>query len=232
VVVHPIFGKGSVFKYLGVRIDAKLSMVEEIHIIRTKVRPKLKAILRTRHLYSTADLIRRFKAHALPILEGSNGAICHAYGSHLKKLDVLQAYFVRELGISPEVAFLEHNLAPLNLRRDIGLLGLLFKIRFGCAHPAFSICFPPGEVHRTRTRAGQVLHNFQIQDFCDGTHNDWMSRSLFGFVRVFNRLPLHFFEGTISVSTFQHRLTEAARVACRAQSSAWSEIWTGRPFFS
>ena len=31
VIVHPFFGEGKTFKYLGVRIDAKLNMIEEIH---------------------------------------------------------------------------------------------------------------------------------------------------------------------------------------------------------
>ena len=192
-------------------IDAKLSMIEEIHRIRMKVRPQLKAVMRTKHLYGAGNLIAQFKAHATPILEGSNGAICHAFNSHLNKLDMLQSNFVCELYISAEAAFLQHNMAPLKLRRNIGMLGLLFEILCGFAHPGFSVCFPPAVAHRTCTRAKRMMHNLQIQDFCDGTHNDWMTRSLFGFVRMFNRLPPHFVEGMVSVSAFQHRLTEAAR---------------------
>ena len=144
---------------------------------------------------------------------------------------MLQSNFVCELYISAEAAFLQHNMAPLKLRRNIGMLGLLFEILCGFAHPGFSVCFPPAVAHRTCTRAGRMVHNLQIHDFCDGTHNNWMSRSLFGFVRIFNRLPPHFIEGTVSVSAFQRRLTEAARAACRAHSRTWAELWqqTMRP---
>ena len=51
-------------------------------------------------------------------------------------------FFAREIGLSEDVAFMEFNVAPLGLRRDIGMLGLLFKIATGQAHPAFSDLFP------------------------------------------------------------------------------------------
>ena len=162
---NTFFGEGQTLKYLGVSVDAKLSMIHEIHRIRMRAKPKLKAILRTKLLYNETNLIAQFKAHALPILEGLNGAICHAFNSHLNKLDMLQCNFIRELGVSSETAFLQHNLAPLKLRRDIGMLGLLFQIRCGFAHPGFSVFFPPAEPHRICTRAGRIVHSLQIQDF-------------------------------------------------------------------
>ena len=183
----------------------------------------------TKHLYSAGNLIAQFKEHALPILEGSNGAICHAFNSHLNKLDMLQSNFVCELNLSAETAFLQHNMTPLKLRHNIGMLGLLFRIRCGFAHPGFSVCFPPAVAHHTCTRAGRMMHNLQIQDFCDGTHNDWMRRLLFGFVRTSNKLPLHFVEGTVSVSALSASIDRIGACSVPRDNRTWAEIWDIRP---
>ena len=53
-------------------------------------------------------------------VEGSVGAMVHAYNSDLDKLDNLQNSFVRELNMTPENAFINFNFAPLHLRKDIG----------------------------------------------------------------------------------------------------------------
>ena len=70
---------------------------------------------------------------ALPTTESSpdvfpsTGAIDHAAASHLAPIDAIQYDFLHRLGISPNHAFLQHNLAPQELRRDIAALGLLHK---------------------------------------------------------------------------------------------------------
>ena len=42
--------------------------------------------------------------------------------------------FLRHLGVSVRNAFVNLNLATLELRRDIGMLGALWKIAHGTAH--------------------------------------------------------------------------------------------------
>ena len=85
-------------------------------------RPKIKAILATRGVYSTSDLVVQFKTHILCLLEYSNAAIYHASSSHLESLDSLQTCFLRDIGLPVEDAFLNFHMAPLKLRRDIGVL--------------------------------------------------------------------------------------------------------------
>ena len=53
-------------------------------------------------------------------------------------LDHLQNSFGRELNVTPENAFIDFNFAPLHLRRDVGSLGLLFKVNRGIAHQKLS----------------------------------------------------------------------------------------------
>ena len=61
------------------------------------------------------------------------GAIFHSSTYLLVKFDRLQVSFLKEIGLSEEEAFLQYNVAPLGLRRNIGMLGLLERGRGGSA---------------------------------------------------------------------------------------------------
>ena len=54
--------------------------------------------------------------------------------SKLDYIDSVQRSFLRHLGIDEKRAYIEFNFALLKLRRDIGMLGVLFKICRGAAH--------------------------------------------------------------------------------------------------
>ena len=60
-------------------------------------------------------------------MEYHSGAIFHASDTLLERLDSAQRGFLQEIGMSPEIAFVEHNFAPPRLRRNIGMLGFLHK---------------------------------------------------------------------------------------------------------
>ena len=187
----------------------------------------MKAILRTQLYNSISSMVQQFKAHVWPILEGSNGAIFHAASSYLKPLDDIQSSFLLALGISERDAFLEHNMAPLGLRRDIGALGLLHKITLGASHPAFRSLLPAADrtnVPRYVTRDAAKLHNKTFYDRSAGSHLSAMKRSIFAAVRVHNRLPQLCVDAE-TVSGFQRSVTEIARTACRARKCEWQRIF-------
>ena len=50
-------------RLLGAIIDQKLIMEAEVSRICGKVRPKIKALLRTRSFYSMSDMVAQYKAH-------------------------------------------------------------------------------------------------------------------------------------------------------------------------
>ena len=129
-VLHRSDGVGEPFRLLGLTIDRKLIMEDAIERIVSKVRPKLRALLRSRRFNDDNDMFVQYKALILSVMEQDAGAYFHAALSHLRKLDRLQEYFLQEIGVSERAAFLVHNLAPLSLRRNIGFLGFLHK----CAH--------------------------------------------------------------------------------------------------
>ena len=143
VVIHPLDGEGDSFKLLGCWINVQLQMEEAIDSIVSHVRPKIKALLRTRGLYNHSDMMNQYKSHVWGITEYQNGTIIHASSTALDKLERLQRHYVHELHLTKEVAFLDYNFAPPCLRRDIGILGFLHKRVLGKCHPSVQEFFPP-----------------------------------------------------------------------------------------
>ena len=184
----------------------------------------MKSILRCRQYYARHDLINQFKAHVLCLIEGNVGGIYHACDSHLQKLDSMQDDFIEELEICPKKAFMEYNFAPLALRRDIAMLGLLHKRVRGIAHEHFSKLFPFAE---NQTRPGR--HNKQlVSKQRDDMHFQQclFQRSLFHLTLAYNRLPQNFID-IESISEFQHELTEVVKARCSADFS-WIDFFSPR----
>ena len=82
-------------------------------------------------------MLVQYKQQVLSYIEYRTPAIYHATASVLGRLDRLQDSFLRVLGISKEDALLYFNLAPLSMRRDIAVLGLLHRSAIGHGPPQF-----------------------------------------------------------------------------------------------
>ena len=194
-------------------------MGDGIERIRKKASPKIEAILATKHFYDTPGLIKQYKSHVLCLLEGSALAIYHAAVSNLDKLDDLQFHFLRAIGVTESEAFVNHNLAPLRLRRDIAALGLLHKIQLGEAHHGFAALLPRA-VHTPvmATKHAAKRHGRQFHEVWGNT--DYFNRSIFSATRIDNILP-EYFVYSPSVSSFQTLLTKDAKFACQTCSFNW-----------
>jgi hypothetical protein len=127
IVLHPSAGSGPAFKFLGPLIDTDLRMHSCIDHIMSEARAKITTIFRIRGFYDAAQLINHFKTHVWSLLEMNAAAILHAAISRLEKFDDAQIRFLRTIDITPEHAFLEYNLAPPKLRRNIPMPGMLHK---------------------------------------------------------------------------------------------------------
>ena len=153
--------------------------------------------------------------------ETHSGAIFHAADYLLEKLNSAQRHFLHEFDITPEQAFLDHNFAPPNLRRDIGILGLLHKRVLGISHPIFFELLPFHADVFGSLRTGE--HNKQLYghilevQFQHALH----FRSIFAMVYVYNRLPQEVVDCT-SVYMFQRSLTLKARKLCRDGDPNWT----------
>ncbi len=226
-ILHKLDCYGDTFKLLGTLLDPKLTMEDEIKRIQKKAKPKIKAILSTRGYYRTVDMIQQYKTHALCLLEASVCAIYHAAQSHLNSLDSIQAHFVRELGLTEEEAFLQYKLPPLELRRDIAVLGLLHKIQLGDVHPDFHGLFPREDAPRAPTRHNARRHGRQFREISGNSY--YFNQSVFSAVKIYNVLPAYAVYAE-TVQTFQSLLTKDAKIACQSGRVGWARMYNNRNY--
>ena len=95
------------------------------------VRWNNQTILRCQRFFGTYDLINVYKSQVLSYIEYRTPGIYHACNSHLDRLDATQTRFLKELGVSDTEALMNFGLAPLRLRRDIAMLGIIHRCVLG-----------------------------------------------------------------------------------------------------
>jgi len=108
-------------------------MMRDMALILSQIRPKIKALLRSKCHYDVRDMIAQFETHIWGVIQGHTGAIRHASRSILQDLDLCQQHYLRAIGLTASEAFLHYNFAPPVLRRHI--LGLLHKQSLRKCHP-------------------------------------------------------------------------------------------------
>ena len=130
-------------------------------------------------------------------------------------------HFVEELDVSPVVALMEFNLAPLATRRDIAMMGLLFRMARGHAPPQFSRIIRQclHEPFPRCLRQGE-RHNLQMHDPIDGTHSRMMGRSCLSLIYTFNMLPQSVLD-LKTASAFQRCLQNAVKLAAEREIADW-----------
>ena len=202
----------SSFRLLGVKIDSKLLMREGVRALCVQAAWRVKALRRVRRFYNVRQMIQMYKSRVLSYIEAGSVAFFHASPSVLEPLDRIQSRFLRFLGVSEERAFLDFNLAPLSVRRQIAALGLIHRCTLDKAPCALSAFFrragSSNAVYNTRLAASR--HNKQVDDPIRGHESQPFKRSALGSVRVYNRLPQSVVDAT-SVGAFQTELQFAVR---------------------
>ena len=98
----------------------------------------MRTLLRTRRFYTDADLIVFYKSHLLSYLEYRTPAIYHATRAVLGRLDAVQSKFLRDIGVDDVTAIASFNLAPLAVRRDIAMLGVIHRTVLGKGPKVFA----------------------------------------------------------------------------------------------
>jgi hypothetical protein len=141
--------EGDSFTLLGVSFDPKLIMADSIHDCAVQASWKLRTLLKTRRYYNDSELIGLFKAHILAFLEYRTPAFYHASTTALLPLDRILAQFLKRIGITEIESLMNFNLAPLAVRRDIAMLGLIHRTLLKKAR-AISIAFSKSAPLRIR----------------------------------------------------------------------------------
>ena len=225
-ILGRVHSLGESFKILSVLFDTKLSMHEAANDFASEAGWRLRTLMRTRRFYDVANMVRLYKTHILSYIEGATPAIYHAAPSVLKPLDDLQSSFLLHLNITDTQAFLDHGLAPLSMRRDIAMLGLLFKVASGIAPAPISQLFRPfgGSLISHGFRTSDVIHSKALMDPVEPSHPVIIKRSIFGLIRVYNLLP----QATVdakSTKLFQRGLQNCAKTAAKNGAPNWQSFF-------
>ena len=91
------------------------------------------------------------------------------------------------LDLNEKDGFLYYCLAPLVLRRDIGLLGVLDKYAHNTAHPELCELFrhaPLDKIPRHATRTSSRQHGLQLDVFADDDQRIAFSKYLLNFIKI------------------------------------------------
>ena len=214
-------------KLLGCLLDCKLLISHGIENILARMRPKVRAILRLRGHYPIKELLGQFKTHVWGLVEYQNGAIFHASAHHLQKIERVQDKFLEELGLDTQKAFLDYNFAPLDVRRNIGILGLLHKRVLGLSHPIFQELLPFfGDVfgYQIEGRHGRQLYGQFLEV---SFQYDIFQRSIFAMCSVYNNLSQDVVDEP-TVSLFQSRLTRILKDECMKGNPQWRNKFSCR----
>ena len=207
---------GPNFKLLGVIFDCRLFMDDAMRAVTAKIKWKLQMLLRSRRSFSTKDLVIQYKQQVMSCIEYRTGAIYHATTSILMRLDRTQDSFLRELGISKEAALFDFNLAPLCMRRDIALLGLLHRAAIGEGPLQFRTHF------KRRPGSLRLFDSLENQN-----SSRLMKRSIWGLVPVYNKLGATLQCAT--VKDFQFMLQERAkRIVTKSLLANWEKLYCPR----
>ena len=102
-------------------------MHEAVATCTTEAKWKLKSILKVQRYHTVPGLINLYKSQLLSYVEYRTPAVYHAAPSVLAPLDSVQGRLLRELSMSDEDALMHFNLAPLVVRRDIAMLGVIHR---------------------------------------------------------------------------------------------------------
>ena len=225
-ILDPVHPLGESFKILSVLFDTKLSMSAAAYDFASEAGWRLRTLMRTRRYYDVANMVRLYKTHILSYIEGATPAIYHAAPSVLKPLDDLQNSFLLHLNITETQALLDYGLAPLAMRRDIAMLGLLFKVASGTAPAPISKLFRPwrGSLISHGFHTSEAIHSKALMDPVEPSHPVMIKRSIFGLIRVYNRLPEATAEAK-STKLFQKGLQNCAKTAARNGVHGWQSLF-------
>ena len=130
-----------------------------------------------------------------------------------------------------ECALMKFNLAPLCVRRDIAILGVIHRAVLRQGPPQFFEFFhlnsaPPAASGRRGAR-----HPYQLAEWPAGRNLDLMRRSALGMIRVYNLLPENVVE-TSGVKEFQSLLSGIVRDRVMARDHRWRSLLSSRhPLF-
>ena len=235
VVAHQR-GVGGDFKILGVVFDVCLKMDACVVELVRACGWKSRSLLRCKRFYPTGQMVNLYKSQILSYIEHRTAGIYHATDTTLAPLEKMQTRYLREIGVDELTALNEFNLAPLKLRRDIAVLGLIHRAVLGKGPAQLRRWFVHAAPNGARTRQSLTRHTKQLQSYREGSFLEITRRSIFGAIDIYNMLP----ESTVhtkNVKEFQAELQKMSKLVSM-ENSNWDVLFsprlplTGHPVWS
>ena len=183
--------------------------------------------MRTRRYHTTHELVALYKSHILSFIEYRTPAIYHAATSVLESVDRIQAHLLRQLGISHLEALLDFNLAPLESRRDIAMLGVLHRASLQEGPQCFHSWFRLSESHRRHSTRQRRNSARPLAEILPVRSKAIARRSAFGLVSIYNFLPNEVVT-QVTVKEFQQALSNLMKQQARAGHPQWSRLFSPR----
>ena len=141
--------------------------------------------------------------------EYRTAAVYHASFSSLEMIHGVQRSFLNSINVDELSALIVFNLAPLTVRRDIAMLGLIHRTVLGRGPVHFQRFFC--EVGCPNRRSGRFKrHTRQLREYRTGQYLDCVARSALGLPSVYNLLPAEAVERS-NVNDFQRSLQDLAK---------------------
>ena len=203
-------------------------MREAVHQCAIEASWKIKAVLQPHRFFTTTETVKLYKTHVLSIIEYRTPAIVHAAPSILLEIDRLQRRFLRELDISDEEALIHFKLAPLAVRRQIAILGVIHRCVLEQGPSQLNAFFDRDMSIRHYTTRGAVrAHSRQLVERQVRYQPVLFQRSAFGATRVYNLLP-RWIAHSPSVQVFQRNLQKLITLRAEAGRDDWANTlnWT------
>ena len=125
----------------------------------------------------------------------------------------------------------QFNLAPLGVRCDIANLGIIYRAISRRGPRKLRDFFQLNRISR-RSSVRFPLHSYQVLDNTRELHRDYLDRSTFGYIGIFNLLPAVVFvsldyEGFIPDNEFQWSLNKLVKLASNADDQ-WANLYSPR----
>ena len=165
----------------------------------------------------------------LSYIEHRTAGVHFASTSVLKELDDVQVRFLHQLELSEESAFMNWNLAPLGVRRDIAMLGVIHRAAHQDGPPELWKFFRR-DFRPTARASRRPRHSFQMVEWPHGRNLDIARRSAFGMIRVYNLLPSDVVLN-VDLKSFQRALTNLVRDRVEGGDSRWKVTLSCRHVF-
>ena len=118
---------------------------------------------------------------------------------------------------------MDFNLAPLNLRRDIAMLGLIRRTVIGQGPQHFRQFFYAAS-RPNRGSERHIRHSRQLHEYRNGNYLAMVGRSALGAISVYNLLPQGIVDAD-NVKGFQRSLQDFAKHMAAQHFPAWQHLY-------